>query len=241
MGMRTIRQLKRLKQIKPDQDWALLTKKRILGSQAVRALETEKAGFLGSGFLQDLRFALNRHALAATVFTLAVIFLASGFMFLNYQNQSLKEIIVRLNLNSGDNSNAKLVASLEDIQASLENLNASLDNLKTLQDQNQALAVTEVVKVTAQKGAEAAANMKKNSSAAGAKVLASLEEIEQTSKELGEKSTVMQKELLENYIQDLKQRTLNDEDGNRLKTAEEYYKQGKEAEALVLLMRIGAR
>lgn len=239
MERQTIKQLQIIRDIKPNADWAALTKERIMDSHRFEQVEnTGVFAWLGN-WENSLRLMFGRHAVAVSVLSLAVIFLTSGIMFLNYQNKSLKEIIVQINL--GTNSSEKLAASLDEIKNSLEGLNVSLENLKTTKDQGQVLAMTEVVKATAQKGTEMAENVKKVGAGVSDKVLASVQALEQTSKDLTEKSGLVQKELLENYIQDLKQRSLSQEDADRLKAAEEYYNQGRTAEAFVLIMRIGAR
>ena len=48
----------------------------------------------------------------------------------------------------------------------------------------------------------------------------------------------LQKEMIENVLNDLKQRTLDEQDQETLATAEQYYSQGKEGDAIILIMKI---
>lgn len=234
-----IRGLKKLQLIMPDKNWVILTKKRILGANNVR--QVEGAGLAGwfSNLEYTWRLALGRHSGLVAVLSTLVILLTTGVGFLTYQNQNLKGLLVELG--PKDNSQ-NLTASLNNVQKSLEDINVALDNLEKTKSPDQVLAITEVVRVTASNGQEVISTIKHDSQSEIPKnVMASLDAVQKTSQALEAKSVAVQKDLLEDYIQDLKQRTLSAEDEERLQKVEEYYKQGKTSEALILLIRIGAK
>ena len=111
--------------------------------------------------------------------------------------------------------------------------------LKKAKNQGQALVMTEVVKGTAVRGRESVEKMKDQSPSK--KVLASLGDVENTFRELGEVSYSIQKEMIEAALQDLGNRVLSEEDQTRLEKAKEYFKEGKESEAIILIGKIGYR
>ncbi len=131
-----------------------------------------------------------------------------------------------------------LVVSLGKLKANLGKITASLDNLKYSKYPNEALAVTEAVRVTANQGEEIVKEIKTR--ARTDQVLSSLIEMENEFKTLSATSSSLQQELLASYIEDLRQRSLSEEDQERLQRAEEYYNEGRETEAMLLIMRIGS-
>lgn len=220
-----IKKIEQLKEIKPNPAWVLLTKKEILG-------ESEKFDF--SFLFTPIRKPALVFAFRGVI--VAVVLLAGGFFYLYFlSSQSPKISFSDLGIFETQ-ENEKLTASLEEIQLSLKKITSSLDNLKEARGKREALAMTGVVKETALRGKEVVEQIKPQSPTKN--VLASLGEISQTLEELGRTSSDLQKEMLEKAFEDLKQRGLTEEDRTRLERAKDYYQQGKESEALILIMRI---
>jgi len=223
-----IKQIKQLRRIKPNKDWVCLTKKEILGEEK-KEIQV----------LSWLFAPIKRPAFVLRGVVIAAVFLAGTFFYMYYLNSQVLEMsFPKLPIVVENQANTNLTASLTELQASLKEIKASLNNLKKSKDPRQALAMTEVVKAAAKNGKEMVREIKTKSSSN--KVLATLNEVENSFKELGERSTDLQREMIRSYLEDLKQRTLTEEDRVRLQKAEEYYNQGKDSEAMILLMRIGS-
>jgi len=72
----------------------------------------------------------------------------------------------------------------------------------------------------------------------GSQSYASLGEIEDTLGEIEKESYNIEQEMIERVFEDLTNRELSEENQVRLEKAEEYYNEGKENEAVILIMKI---
>lgn len=226
-----IKQLKTLKAIKPAPDWVALTKKGLL-------VEEEKTRV--EGFFPNVFALFGSHALVFSAVALVGLVVLGGLFYSFVGDyKDLEGLLARVI--SQNSSSEQMLVSLGELQGKLEGVKMAMDNLKNAKDQNQALAMTEIVKATAKQGKEVAEKIKNTEGDLSKQVLASLVAVEGLSEELGQKSATLQKEIFEKYLQDLKQRSLGPEDRERLKKAEELWSQGKEGEAMILLSRIGSK
>ena len=217
-----IQKIKKLQQIKPRKDWVVFSKNEILGP------ELEEKTPLSAWFVLPFR----KPALVfASLFI--VVALTGVFFYLNSQTPS-SDILV-----SEDQGEAKVLSSLKGLEKNLKEINLSLSNLKNMKDQSQALVMAEIVKSTAKEGTRMVNDIKDSQKPLSKEVLASLNEVEGLSGELTEASGILQKEIFENYMKFLKQRTLSPEDQARLQKVEQYYNEGREADALLLITLIG--
>ena len=230
-----IKQFKTLKSIKPSKQWANSTK------QGLFANETSERphGIMGNVFTM-----FERHAVVFSIAGFLGVIVVGSLFYFNNQNTQLvykqMEGLLADVVSQNDTSQGMLV-SLGELQGKLEGVKMAMDNLKNVKDPNQALAMTEVVRVTANEGKEVVKRIKKSNGGLSDQVLASLVEVDTLSSELGDRSYTMQKEIFENYIRDLKERSLSTEDRELLEKAEKFYGEGKEAEAMLSITRIGSR
>ena len=211
-----IQKIKKLQQIKPRKDWVVFSENEILGP------ELKGKTPLFSWFILPSR----KPALVFSSILIIAVALTGVFFYLNSQDSQIAS------------KDTKVLVSLQDLETRLKEINSSLDNLKNMEDQSQALVMTEIVKATAREG-ERVVNDLKSKKPLSKEVLASLNEVEGLSKELTETSGILQKEIFEDYLEFLKQRTLSEEDQARLQKVEQYYNEGREADALLLITLIG--
>lgn len=224
-----IKKLETLKAIKPNQNWVVLTKEEIMKKEPVIKSENNWA-FLFSR-------PIKRPALVyAFRGTLVVMILLVGVLFyMNYLSSQTSQIFSNLFKSNGP-ENEKIIASISEIKTNLEKINLSLTNLENIKNPKDALTMTGVIKATAERNKELVEDMKKSSDSQ--KVYASLGEIEDTLGDINKKSYAVQKEIVEKIFEDLKGRSLSDENKERLDKAIEYYQEGKEDEAIILIIRI---
>jgi len=130
-------------------------------------------------------------------------------------------------------------ASLGEIRESLEQITLGLNNLKKAKDPNQALVMTEIVKATAKEGERVINQIKSSGETLSSETLATLNDSLDGFGEIFERAGGVGKEILELYLDDLKQRSLGEEDELHLQKAIEYYNEGKYTEAMILIQRIG--
>ena len=221
---RLIKKIKELRQIKPNQDWVLFTKKEILE----QGKEEQIMSWLFTPF--------SRPALVVRPLIAGVLILAGVFVYLYLG--ALTPQLVQLPFVSDKRAETEMMkASLAEVQVSLAKISSSLNNLKNSRNPSQALAMTEVIKATASRGEEILRDMK--TEGVSKKVLTALNETENTCKGLQESIFSIQKEMIEILLEDLGQRSLSEEDQTRLAKAQEYYNEGKYTEAMILVMRIG--
>lgn len=218
-----IKKIKTLKQIKPNRNWVLFTKKEILE----QGKEEQIMSWLFTPF--------SRPALVVRPLIAGVLILSGVFVYLYLG--ALTPQFVQIPFLSERRAEAETMrASLAEVQASLAEIRLSLNNLKNSRNLNQALAMTEVIKATAFRGEEILRDMK--TEGVSKKVLTALNEVENTFKGLQESSFSIQREMIEILLEDLGQRSLNEEDQTRLANAQDYYDEGKYNEAMILIMRI---
>ncbi len=220
-----IKKIKELRQIKPNKDWVSFTKNQIFG----RELEELKT----SPF-SIFHIPIRRPALVVSSLVLMAALLGGLFVYVNFQPQ-LPQMADISKIFKSYQEAREISGSLEELQVSLSRLSSSLNDLKDKKP-SQALAFTEVVKETASRGSDIIEQIKATSPSK--RVLAALGEVENSFKEIEERSAVLQKEMIKDYIEYLRGRSLTEEGQNRLEKAEEYYNQGQEEEARVLLMMI---
>ena len=218
-----IRQLKMFSQIKPDKTWELSVKERLLSQDWAVGAEKPAVWLTSMGSFFSAR--VNNLAMGLAVFVGVV--LISGSLYFDwfgfFQNPQSQQTVL----------------SLKEMQGKLEFVSDSLDNLKNLEDKNQALAMAEVVKSTVKENQKVVQKLQVGQTGLSRKALASLGQLEKQSGEVVNKTTQVQKEIFEQCFSDLKQRSLNTVDQERLKQAEESYNQGNVAEAMALLQQIG--
>lgn len=217
-----INKIKKLQQIKPRKNWVVFSENEILGP------ELKEKTPLFSWFILPFR----KPVLVFSSILLIAIALTGVFLYLNSQTPS--PILV-----SEEQNETEILSSLEGLGKNLKEIKLSLDNLKNVKDQNQALVMTAIVKATAKEGVRMVNDIKDSQRSLSKEVLASLGEVEGLSGELTEASNDLQKEIFEDYLEFLKQRTLSDEDQVRLQKVEQYYNEGREADAFLLITLIG--
>lgn len=231
-----IKQLKTLKSIKSNKDWASSVKQDIFINRPA-----EKT----AGFFSNVFSVLEGHAIGFSVAAFIGLVVVGGLFYVNSQKtgtayERLEGLLAKVV--SENNDSQEMLVSLGELQGKLEGINMAIDNLKNAKDPNQALAMTEIVKITAQEGKDIVDKIKSSNGSLSKQVLASLVAVEELSEELGEKSNTIQQKLFEDYLDDLRQRSLSQEDQELLERAEELlYVAGKEGEAMILIARIGVR
>jgi len=227
-----IKKIKELRQIKPNKDWVFLTKNQILGEK--EEIKTRQFSF------NWLFSPIRRPAFVLRGTIAAAIILTGAFFYLYYLNsQSLQLPLSNFSQQSKKSSlqDKNLVASLQNLQFSLNQISSSLNNLKNSRNPREVLVMTEIAKATVRNGAGLIKQIKQKSSSR--KVLTSLNQVQASIEDVQKSSLEVQKATIESLINDLKQRSLQEEDENRLQKAVEYYNEGKIAESMILLMRIG--
>jgi len=232
----TVRKIKKLKNIKPDKDWVSLTKEEILGE--TKGVRFEQANQM----INWLFLPVKNHVLAARVVVVASVLLVTAVLGSYYYLSNIaSNVAIELqsslsNIMATLSRDRDLNDSLQELQLTLAKIDSSLDSLKQTRNK-EALVTTEVVRATAANSKNVLQGIKKNVSSK--KTLASITEIENGFEKIEEKSAGIQREMISAYLEDLKGRSLNQEDEERLEKAEEYFKQGKDSEALILIMKIG--
>lgn len=228
-----IKQFKTLKSIKPNKQWASLCKEQVFTDEPAQSPQ---------GIISNVFAVFERHAVVFSMAGFVGLVLIGGLFYFNSQKanseyERLEGLLADV-ASQSENSQGMLV-SLGELQGKLEGVKMAMDNLKNAKDPNQALAMTEIVRTTANEGRDVVKRIKKSNGDLSEQVLASLVQVEVLSDELDFKGSTMQKEIFENYIEDLKQRSLSAEDKELLEKAEGLYGKGKEAEAMLLITRIG--
>lgn len=235
MQDKVISQLKGLKAIKPGKDWVLLVKKDLLFEPIELQNTQEKISFSESVFSFFAKPAFIISSIAIIGLAIMGTFAYFGLQKKNYDNmQAYLE-----NLVPQTSENKQTIASLQDVQNKMDEVKTSLVALKNTKDPKKVLAMTEVVKSTA-KNSQVAIDQIKNSNADLSKqALASLGKIKESSQEIEKTSVDMQVEMFKNYLDELKTKTLNEQDQSRLAEAEKYFNEGNIESAVTLLVKIG--
>jgi hypothetical protein len=229
MEFTTIRQLKKLKSIKPNPQWVALTKKRLLKDEHYYINEPSVFSFWAV-----------MHKGWVTAVAILLVAIGATYSIVNWQNRELiNTLLSKLDANSTP-ENQKLISSLDTMKGSLAGIKDSLDSLKLTGDKKQALAVASVAKTTAQNGRAAVQELKSGSQLTS-QVKASLDATEKGFQEVEQLSADVQKDTVETLIKDLKERTLNSRDKALLEKAEQDYQQGRVEDAVTKLLMIGSR
>lgn len=229
-----IKQFKILRSIKPSKQWAEATK------QGIFANETSEASH---GIMGNVFSLFERHAVVFSILGFLGVVIIGGLFYFNSQKvnfayEQMEGLLAKVV--SQNEASQEMLVSLGELQGKLEGINIVMDNLKNAKDPNQALVMTEVVRATANEGKEVVERIKRSNGSLSEQVLASLVEVETLSSELGDRSYTIQKEIFDSYILDLKGRSLRAQDADMLEKAEKLYNEGKEAEAMLLITRIGS-
>ena len=220
-----LHKIKQLRQIKPREKWVLSTYQKILGKEQ-NFIAQKKPITLWKG----------KPALVFSSLVLTGAVVLGVFTYLNLEGAN--SILSRISPSKANQEDKAVVASLAKMQVSLKKISSSLDELKKAKSPSQALAMTNVLKATAQEGEKVAKKIKDSHQHLSQKSLASLAMIEKTSQEVYSKSESMSKEFLESGIKDLQQRTLSKENQARLEQAISAYQNGDYERAKILVMSI---
>jgi hypothetical protein len=219
-----IKQIQKLKKIKPNKDWVLLTKREILKEEESRVWNVLFAPIRKPALVFAFRGAIA-----------ALVLIAGASFYLYYSNSQINNI-VSIPFISNQVEDAQLIASLNEVQKNLADIKNSLAKLKEIRNPGQALTMTEVIKETAQRNREVVERIKNQ--AKTKQVLASLGEIGSTLNDIGEESHAIQQQMIESALLDLEGRTLSSSSKGLLEKAKTYYNEGKMEEAMILIMKI---
>ena len=222
-----IKKIEQLKEIKPKKDWVFLTKNRILGKELGRS---EMSPF------SALFIPIRKPALVLAPLVVLAAVLGGVFVYLNFLPQLAKVPVVTQILENNQRTK-EIIVSLGELQGNLEKITFGLNNLKNAKDPNQALVMTEVIKATAKNGEKVVGQMK-TFSKPEKNILLSLNGIGDTYKEMRDEAGDTQIKVMGDYIEYLSQRTLTEEDENRLEKAEQYYNEERYSDAIILIQTI---
>jgi len=206
-----INKIKKLESIKPNKDWVISTKQQVLGYE----LDHSKVSTLDWFFI-----ALKKPALVLSAL-LIVIVVAGGFLFSGFQG-SQPEVA----------DNNEMLASLQNLELKLKEISLSLDDLEKAGDQSQALVMAGIIKSTASGIERGVSQIETNDYKK--EVLA----VKTASKEVIEAAETKQMQMIEFLINDYKQRTLTQENQERLEKLEQDYNNGEYDQAMIWIQMI---
>ncbi|MHA1482603.1 MAG: hypothetical protein ACTSQA_04095 [Candidatus Heimdallarchaeaceae archaeon] len=206
-----INKIKKLEIIKPDKGWVISTKQQILGFE----LDHSKVSTLDWFFIAFKKPVLVLSAL------LIVVVVAGGFLFSGSQGTEPK---------IADNNG--MLASLQNLEAKLGEISLSLDNLEKATDQSQALVMAGIIKSTASGIEQGVSQIETNDYKE--QVLA----VQTASQGVIEAAGAKQKEMIEFLIDDLKERTLSQDNQERLEKLEQDYNNGEYDQAMIWIQMI---
>ncbi|MDP1994910.1 MAG: hypothetical protein Q8K40_06655 [Ignavibacteria bacterium] len=229
-----ISQLKGLKAIKPGKDWALLVKKDLLIEPIELQNIQERVGFGESVFSFFAKPAFVVCSIAVVGLSIMGSFAYFGLQKKNYDLQAFVNSFV-----PETKENKATMAGLFDVQNKMDEVKTALIALKTSNDPKKVLAMTEVVKSAAKNSQTAIDQIKKSGTDLSKQALASLGKIKESSFEIEKTSADMQIEMFKTYLAELKTKTLNEQDKERLNEVEKYFNNGNIESAVTLLVRIG--
>jgi len=209
-----INKIKKLESIKPDKGWVISTKQQILGYE----LDHSKVSTLDWFFI-----AFKKPVLVFSSVLFIGIIITGAVLFSNFQGFQ-PEI--------ADNNDGML-ASLQSLEAKLGEISLSLDNLENAEDQSQALIMAGIIKSTASGIERGVSQIEANDYKE--QVLA----VQTASKEVIEAAETKQEEMIEFLINDLKQRTLSEQDQEYLNKLEKDYNNGEYDQAMIWIQMIG--
>jgi len=243
-----IKELQKLRDIKPSQDWVFLVKKDLFfNAEQCLGFDMNKQKM---GVWQTLASFFAKPSWALISSGLAVIFLILGgvaywgWQQSNSQIENLQALVQKFSLMGGDNEqnqkNKEALALLANVQSQINNVKESLTKLQQNRDLKNVLTATQVVKSTARNTQETVAHIEASSNnKIDKQVKVVLEQIKNDCSEIEKTGQQMQIETAKKMIEDLKGKTLNDADAQRLQKAEEYFQQGNLDSAIILLTKIG--
>ena len=229
-----ISQLKGLKSVKPAKDWAVLVKRDLL-TEAPELRHTQAQTNFGETIFSF--FARPAFVVSSLIVVGCVVMGTFAYFGLQKQNYDLQAYID--SLTSQNTENQLAIAGLVDVQNKMDEVKEVLKSLKLSNDSKKVLAATEVVKSTAKNSQIAIEQIKNSSTDLSKQTLTSLGKVKETSLELEKTSIDLQTEVFKAYLAELKTKTLNQEDKERLMAAEEYFANGQIEDAITLLVRIG--
>ena len=229
-----ISQLKGLKAIKPAKDWAVLVKKDLLTEPIELQNIQEKVSFGESVFSF---FAKPAFVISSIAFVGLVVMGSFAYFGLQKKNYDLQAYVDSFTPQTEENKMA--IAGLLDVQNKMDEVKAALVALKLTNDPKKILAVTEVVKSTAKNSQTAIDQIKNSNTDLSKQALASLGKIKESSLEIEKTSIGLQTEMFKTYLAELKTKTLNEQDQERLSEAEKYFNEGNIESAIILLVKIG--
>ncbi len=222
-----IRKIEKLNAIKPREGWAFFAKKEIFKKKPL-----EK-----SPSLKDILFTPIKKPALAFAFRgvmVLVVVLAGAYLYMYHLNNSVQDM--NLAQISQENQERDIISkSLGEIKESLVKVNSSLKELENSANFKEALVMTRVIKETTQRSKEEVERIKESS---GSQSYASLGEIEDTLGEIEKESYNIEQEMIERVFEDLTNRELSEENQVRLEKAGEYHNEGKQNEAVILIMKI---
>lgn len=213
-----INKIKKLESIKPGKDWVVSTKQQIIGYE----LDHSKISTLDWFFI-----AFKKPVLVLSSVLFIGIIITGAVLFSNFQ--SVQPEIA--------SNKTEALVSLQNLEAKLGEINLSLGNLEKAEDQSQALAIAGIIKLTA-------GNIEENIDKIGPDTDKSQEYENQilavinVSKEVKEMAENKQGEMIEFLINDYKQRTLSEDNQERLEKLEKSYNNGEYGQAILWIQAI---
>ncbi len=232
-----LKELKELKQIKPRKDWALLTKREILGE--------ERSVFSLDELILGAKMVLRHKAAFASLVLLLVIIGSFGFV----QNSVPGDML--FTFKKAGERGAGLFAS-DKVERSFDITNKRLEELGLIARENKVDKLASAIE-------EYQASVSETARVLGGEVRTEGENTEEIAREiesLASKRTELEKEgvempqngsynavmgeLLKREVKDLENRSLAEEDVVALEEVKELIEQGKLDQAFVKLMGIGS-
>ena len=209
-----INKIKKLESIKPDKGWVISTKQQILGYE----LDHSRVSTLDWFFI-----AFKKPVLVFSSVLFIGIIITGAVLFSNFQGFQ-PEI--------ADNNDGML-ASLQSLEAKLGEISLSLDNLENAEDQSQALIMAGIIKSTASGIERGVSQIEANDYKE--QVLA----VQTASKEVIKAAETKQMQMIEFLINDLNQRTLTQDNQERLEKLKQDYNNGEYDQAMIWIQMIG--
>jgi len=207
-----INKIKKLESIKPDKDWVISTKQQILGFE----LDHSKVSTLDWFFI-----AFKKPALVLSALLIGIV-ITGGFLFSGFQGNE-PEIA----------DNDGMLTSLQNLEAKLGEISLSLDNLEKAKNQSQALVMAGIIKSTASGIKQGVSQIEANDYKE--QVLA----VKTASGKVIQAAETKQKEMIEFLIDDLSQRTLTQDNQERLEKLKQDYNNGEYDQAMIWVQMIG--
>ncbi len=230
-----IQKLKGLKAIKPGKDWALLVKKDLL----TEPIELQNNVYAKEGFFEGVFSLFTKPAFVVSSLAFVGVVIMGSFAYFGLQKKNYDLQAYVDSFAPQTEKNKQAIAGLLDAQNKMDEVKTALIALKSSNDPKKVLVMTEVVKNTAKNSQTAVDQIKNSNTDLSKQALASLGKISESATDLEKTSIDMQAEIFKTYLAELKIKTLNIEDQERLVTAEKYFNDGNIESAITLLVRIG--